>query len=214
MKQQGDQRPRLPLHGPAWPGKAPCSADLSRRGSLRVRAGGPDPSPTAARPLWVGRLSASGAPGSETDLVTSGNSGAGASPRGHPPCFVTHSRGAQGPLPVPGRQQAREPTMVATQGGSGPTAASGLRHRHAWACQVLHGSRGGREGHFGWGEDHGRRLRALRSPENLIGALLKSRVKDLTVLSSVVGVDFRLSLLLTTKQIRCIVCSHVGENAL
>ncbi|XP_058409753.1 succinyl-CoA:3-ketoacid coenzyme A transferase 2, mitochondrial-like [Diceros bicornis minor] len=52
-------------------------------------------------------------------------------------------------------------------------------------------------------------------PENLIGALLKTRVKDLTVVSSNVGVDdFGLGLLLGTKQITRIICSYVGENAL
>ncbi|KAB1268692.1 Succinyl-CoA:3-ketoacid coenzyme A transferase 1; mitochondrial [Camelus dromedarius] len=51
-------------------------------------------------------------------------------------------------------------------------------------------------------------------PESLIRALLKTRVKDLTVVSSNLGVDnFRLSLLLGTKQITRIVCSYVGENA-
>lgn len=51
--------------------------------------------------------------------------------------------------------------------------------------------------------------------ENLIGALLKTRVKDLTAVSSNVGVDdFRLGLLLATKQINRIICSYVGENAL
>ncbi|XP_039080508.1 LOW QUALITY PROTEIN: succinyl-CoA:3-ketoacid coenzyme A transferase 2, mitochondrial-like [Hyaena hyaena] len=52
-------------------------------------------------------------------------------------------------------------------------------------------------------------------PENLIKALLRTRVKDLTVVSSNVGVDdFGLGLLLETKQITRIICSYVGENAL
>jgi 3-oxoacid CoA-transferase B subunit len=52
-------------------------------------------------------------------------------------------------------------------------------------------------------------------PENLIGALLKTRVKDLKVVSSNVGVDdFGLGLLLTTKQVKRIICSYLGENAL
>lgn len=52
-------------------------------------------------------------------------------------------------------------------------------------------------------------------PENLIRALLKTRVRDLTVVSSNVGVDdFGLGLLLGTKQITRIICSYVGENAL
>ncbi|KAL2772811.1 succinyl-CoA:3-ketoacid coenzyme A transferase 2, mitochondrial precursor [Daubentonia madagascariensis] len=52
-------------------------------------------------------------------------------------------------------------------------------------------------------------------PENLIAALLQTRVRDLKVVSSNVGVDdFGLGLLMATKQIRRIVCSYVGENAL
>ncbi|XP_010861090.1 PREDICTED: succinyl-CoA:3-ketoacid coenzyme A transferase 2, mitochondrial-like [Bison bison bison] len=52
-------------------------------------------------------------------------------------------------------------------------------------------------------------------PENLIGALLKTRVKDLTVISSNVGVEsFGLGLLLGTKQITRIICSYLGENSL
>ncbi|XP_004450661.1 succinyl-CoA:3-ketoacid coenzyme A transferase 2, mitochondrial-like [Dasypus novemcinctus] len=52
-------------------------------------------------------------------------------------------------------------------------------------------------------------------PENLIGALLKTRVKGLTVVSNTVGVeDHGLGLLLRTRQIRRIVCSFVGGNPL
>ncbi|XP_036911445.1 succinyl-CoA:3-ketoacid coenzyme A transferase 2, mitochondrial-like, partial [Sturnira hondurensis] len=52
-------------------------------------------------------------------------------------------------------------------------------------------------------------------PENLIGALLKTRVKNLTVVSSNVGMDhFGLGLLLGTKQVTRIICSYVGENLL
>ncbi|XP_008052556.1 succinyl-CoA:3-ketoacid coenzyme A transferase 2, mitochondrial [Carlito syrichta] len=52
-------------------------------------------------------------------------------------------------------------------------------------------------------------------PENLIAALLQTRVKDLTVVSSNVGVeDFGLGLLLAAKQVRRVVCSYVGENSL
>ncbi|XP_053516642.1 succinyl-CoA:3-ketoacid coenzyme A transferase 2, mitochondrial-like [Artibeus jamaicensis] len=52
-------------------------------------------------------------------------------------------------------------------------------------------------------------------PENLIGALLKTRVRNLTVVSSNVGMDnFGLGLLLGTKQITRIICSYVGENLL
>uniref|UniRef100_A0A2R9BU14 Succinyl-CoA:3-ketoacid-coenzyme A transferase n=1 Tax=Pan paniscus TaxID=9597 RepID=A0A2R9BU14_PANPA len=50
---------------------------------------------------------------------------------------------------------------------------------------------------------------------NLIAALLRTRVKDLQVVSSNVGVeDFGLGLLLATRQVRRIVCSYVGENTL
>lgn len=52
-------------------------------------------------------------------------------------------------------------------------------------------------------------------PENLIGALLKTGVKDLTVVSSNVGMDnFGLSLLMGAKQITRIICSFVGDNVL
>ncbi|XP_077006273.1 succinyl-CoA:3-ketoacid coenzyme A transferase 1, mitochondrial-like [Tamandua tetradactyla] len=52
-------------------------------------------------------------------------------------------------------------------------------------------------------------------PENLIGALLKTRVKGLTIVSNTVGVeDFGLGLLLQTKQVKRIVCSYVGGNPL
>ncbi|XP_065751980.1 LOW QUALITY PROTEIN: succinyl-CoA:3-ketoacid coenzyme A transferase 2, mitochondrial-like [Phocoena phocoena] len=52
-------------------------------------------------------------------------------------------------------------------------------------------------------------------PENMIGALLKTRVKDLTVVSSNVGEEnFGLGLFLGTKQITHIVCLYLGENSL
>lgn len=51
-------------------------------------------------------------------------------------------------------------------------------------------------------------------PENLIKVLLETHVKDLTVVSSNVGMDdFGLGLLLETKQIPRIIGSHVGERA-
>ncbi|KAM9109688.1 LOW QUALITY PROTEIN: succinyl-CoA:3-ketoacid coenzyme A transferase 2, mitochondrial-like [Megaptera novaeangliae] len=51
-------------------------------------------------------------------------------------------------------------------------------------------------------------------PENLIGALLKTRVKDLTVVSSNVGEgNFGLGLF-RDQQITLIVCSYLGENSL
>lgn len=51
-------------------------------------------------------------------------------------------------------------------------------------------------------------------PENLIKALLQTKVKDLTVVSNNAGVDnFGLGLLLKQKQIRRMISSYVGENA-
>lgn len=52
-------------------------------------------------------------------------------------------------------------------------------------------------------------------PENLITALRDSGVKNLTVISNNAGVDdFGLGLLLQTRQIRKMVSTYVGENAL
>lgn len=51
-------------------------------------------------------------------------------------------------------------------------------------------------------------------PENCIGALVKSGIKNLTCISNNAGVDdFGLGLLLQTKQIRKMIASYVGENA-
>lgn len=51
-------------------------------------------------------------------------------------------------------------------------------------------------------------------PENVIAALVKKGVKDLTVVSNNCGVDgWGLGLLLATRQIRKMVSSYVGENA-
>jgi len=51
-------------------------------------------------------------------------------------------------------------------------------------------------------------------PENLINALVKRGVKNLTCVSNNAGVDdWGLGLLLQTKQIRKMVSSYVGENA-
>src|SRR5262249_27189897 len=51
-------------------------------------------------------------------------------------------------------------------------------------------------------------------PENLIAALVRSGVRDLTVVSNNCGVDdWGLGLLLQTRQIRKMVSSYVGENA-
>src|SRR5260370_7151505 len=51
-------------------------------------------------------------------------------------------------------------------------------------------------------------------PENLIDALVKLGVKNLTCVSNNAGVDdWGLGLLLQTKQIRKMVSSYVGENA-
>lgn len=50
-------------------------------------------------------------------------------------------------------------------------------------------------------------------PENLIAAIRKSGVKDLTIASNNCGVDsFGLGILLETKQIRKMISSYVGEN--
>lgn len=52
-------------------------------------------------------------------------------------------------------------------------------------------------------------------PENLIAALRELGVKDLTVISNNAGVDdFGLGLLLQTKQIKKMIASYVGENAI
>lgn len=52
-------------------------------------------------------------------------------------------------------------------------------------------------------------------PENLILALQKSGVKDLTCVSNNAGVDdFGLGLLLKTRQIKKMISSYVGENKL
>lgn len=51
-------------------------------------------------------------------------------------------------------------------------------------------------------------------PENLIGGLLKTGVKNLTCVSNNAGVDdFGLGLLLKTQQIKRMISSYVGENA-
>jgi 3-oxoacid CoA-transferase subunit A len=51
-------------------------------------------------------------------------------------------------------------------------------------------------------------------PENLIAALVRRRVRDLTVISNNCGVDdWGLGQLLQTRQIRKMVSSYVGENA-
>lgn len=50
-------------------------------------------------------------------------------------------------------------------------------------------------------------------PENLILALVETRVKDLTVISNNCGVDdWGLGLLLKNKQIKKMIASYVGEN--
>ena len=52
-------------------------------------------------------------------------------------------------------------------------------------------------------------------PENLISEVRRRRVKELTVVSNNCGVDgFGLGVLLETQQIRKIIASYVGENAL
>ena len=50
-------------------------------------------------------------------------------------------------------------------------------------------------------------------PENLIAALVKSGVKNLTCISNNAGVDdFGLGLLLQTRQVKKMISSYVGEN--
>lgn len=52
-------------------------------------------------------------------------------------------------------------------------------------------------------------------PENCIAALVKHNIGDLTCISNNAGVDdFGLGLLLQTKQIKKMISSYVGENAL
>ena len=52
-------------------------------------------------------------------------------------------------------------------------------------------------------------------PENCINAIREMGVKDLTVISNNAGVDdFGLGLLLETRQIRKMISSYVGENAI
>ncbi len=52
-------------------------------------------------------------------------------------------------------------------------------------------------------------------PENLIAEIQRMGVKDLTVVSNNCGIDgFGLGLLLESRQIRKMVASYVGENAL
>ena len=52
-------------------------------------------------------------------------------------------------------------------------------------------------------------------PEHCIGALLKKGVKDLTCISNNAGVDdFGIGLLLQRRQLRKMIASYVGENAL
>lgn len=50
-------------------------------------------------------------------------------------------------------------------------------------------------------------------PENLIQAILDSKVKDLTIISNNCGIDeFGLGVLLQTKQVKKMISSYVGEN--
>lgn len=52
-------------------------------------------------------------------------------------------------------------------------------------------------------------------PENLIAEVRRRQVNDLTVISNNCGVDgFGLGILLETRQVRKVVASYVGENAL
>src|SRR3982075_2461480 len=50
-------------------------------------------------------------------------------------------------------------------------------------------------------------------PENLIGALVESGVKGLTIAGNNAGVDdFGMGLLLKTHQVKKVIASYVGEN--
>jgi 3-oxoacid CoA-transferase len=50
-------------------------------------------------------------------------------------------------------------------------------------------------------------------PENLIGALVESNVKNLTIVGNNAGVDdFGMGLLLKTRQVKKVIASYVGEN--
>ena len=50
-------------------------------------------------------------------------------------------------------------------------------------------------------------------PENLIAALVKKGVKDLTTVSNNAGVDdFGMGLLLKSRQVKKVIASYVGEN--
>src|SRR4029434_8854150 len=50
-------------------------------------------------------------------------------------------------------------------------------------------------------------------PENLIGALVDSGAKDLTIVGNNAGVDdFGMGLLLKTRQVKKVIASYVGEN--
>jgi 3-oxoacid CoA-transferase len=50
-------------------------------------------------------------------------------------------------------------------------------------------------------------------PENLIGALVQSGAKGLTIVGNNAGVDdFGMGLLLKTRQVKKVVASYVGEN--
>jgi 3-oxoacid CoA-transferase subunit A len=52
-------------------------------------------------------------------------------------------------------------------------------------------------------------------PENLIAALVKSKFQNLTAISNNAGVDdFGLGLLLQTRQIKKMISTYVGENAI
>src|SRR5258708_31596512 len=50
-------------------------------------------------------------------------------------------------------------------------------------------------------------------PENLIGAVVASGVKGLTIVGNNAGVDdFGMGLLLKTRQVKRVIASYVGEN--
>ncbi|TKC41128.1 hypothetical protein EI555_008879, partial [Monodon monoceros] len=167
-------------------------------------------------PSRPGKPGASGPRSAETER-------GGGEPAGGPvPCDARAGRARPPPVPAgpgAGAPAGAERTMAARRllesalgrrvaaGRSVPTLATGgvCGFASRTRAQTSRAARGSWSGGFG--------LCAI--PENLIGALLKTRVKDLTLVSSNVGEEnFGLGLFLGTKQITRIVCSYLGENSL
>ncbi|KAG3282848.1 bone morphogenetic protein 8b [Ictidomys tridecemlineatus] len=91
-----------------------------------------------------------------------------------------------------------------------------LRHQPSVRRLVLRGRGGDGEGHPQLGDDAGGwGVRALQEPREPNGRAAEDRREGPEVVSSNVGVDdFGLGLFLATKQIRSVVCSHLGKNRL